>query len=252
MAKTVQIARIAFPEIELPERAAHHLRGYFGRLFQERSPLLHNHFEDGSLRYGYPLVQYKVAFGTPTLVGLGEGAELLTELFLKIDELDIEGRRIPVLGKNIRIEQAEAGCNATALHEYGFATQWLALSQKNFQAYEREGADERHGVDLVRSDGSKIFFAHSHYSANAGINQPWGRATPYCYDFDIPEPVPGARDCLIDGPFYPNSKVTVAMVTDGLSNTVFIGENSSILCHKTWVGVVPTAVTLMVRMFCVS
>jgi prepilin-type N-terminal cleavage/methylation domain-containing protein/prepilin-type processing-associated H-X9-DG protein len=106
-----------------------------------------------------------------------------------------------------------------------------------------KGADSRHGVDLFRSDGSKIVFAHSHYSANAGVNQPWGRTTKYCYEFDVPEPVPGAPACIIDGPFYPNSKTTVAGVTDGLSNTVFIGENSSILCHKTWVGVVPTAVT---------
>ena len=37
--------------------------------------------------------------------------------------------------------------------------------------------------------------------------------------------------------------MTPAGITDGLSNTVFIGENSSILCNKTWVGVVPTAVT---------
>jgi prepilin-type processing-associated H-X9-DG protein len=32
-------------------------------------------------------------------------------------------------------------------------------------------------------------------------------------------------------------------VTDGLSNTIFAGEASSYLAHKTWVGVVPTAVT---------
>jgi prepilin-type N-terminal cleavage/methylation domain-containing protein/prepilin-type processing-associated H-X9-DG protein len=107
------------------------------------------------------------------------------------------------------------------------------------------GADERHGVDMVRSDGSKIFFAHSHYATNAGIFQPWGRETPYCYDFDIPEPIPanGNKLAYMDGVFYPNSKTTVAGVTDGLSNTIFVGESSSYLTHKTWVGVVPGAVT---------
>ena len=29
-----------------------------------------------------------------------------------------------------------------------------------------------------------ITFAHSHYVTNAGIHQPWGRTTPYCYDYD--------------------------------------------------------------------
>ncbi|HEY3787637.1 MAG TPA: DUF1559 domain-containing protein, partial [Urbifossiella sp.] len=96
--------------------------------------------------------------------------------------------------------------------------------------------------DMTRSDGSKFFFAHSHYVTNAGVNQPWGRSTPYCYDFDIPEPVPGAPDDVINGPFYPNSKTTVAGITDGLSNTVFIGERSSFLSNNTWVGVVPHAV----------
>jgi prepilin-type N-terminal cleavage/methylation domain-containing protein len=107
---------------------------------------------------------------------------------------------------------------------------------------QREGADNRHGVDMTRADGSKIFFAHSHYVTNAGINQPWGRSPAFCYDFDVKEPVPGAPDCIIDGPFYPNSKITPARITDGLSNTIFVGERSSFLCNNTWVGVVPGAV----------
>jgi prepilin-type processing-associated H-X9-DG protein len=48
---------------------------------------------------------------------------------------------------------------------------------------------------------------------------------------------------IINGPFYRNSKTRVADVTDGLSNTVFLGEHSSILSNKTWVGVVPGAAT---------
>jgi prepilin-type N-terminal cleavage/methylation domain-containing protein/prepilin-type processing-associated H-X9-DG protein len=110
---------------------------------------------------------------------------------------------------------------------------------------QREGADVRHGVPMSRSDGSRIRFAHSHYVTNAGIHQPWGRTTAYCYDYDVPEPIPenGNRPARTDGPFYRNSKMTVAMVTDGLSNTVFLGEHSSILSNKTWVGVVPDAVT---------
>ena len=109
---------------------------------------------------------------------------------------------------------------------------------------QKEGMDNRHGVPLARSDGSPIVFAHSHYATNAGIHQPWGRTTAYCYDYDVPEPIPGlSQPARIDGPFYPNSKMTVGRITDGLSNTVFVGEHSSILSNKTWVGVVPGAVT---------
>lgn len=47
---------------------------------------------------------------------------------------------------------------------------------------------------------------------------------------------------IADGPFYRNSRVRIADVVDGLSNTVFIGEHTSKLSDKTWVGVVPGAV----------
>ncbi len=109
---------------------------------------------------------------------------------------------------------------------------------------QKEGADQRHGEPLVRSDGSRIFFAHSHFVTNAGIHQPWGRVTEYCYDYDVPEPIPGlTQRARIDGPFYRNARMPITKISDGLSNTVFIGEHSSVLSNKTWVGVVPGAVT---------
>lgn len=87
-----------------------------------------------------------------------------------------------------------------------------------------------------------INFAHSHYVANAGVNQPWGRSPQYCFDLDTAEPMGnGLPPDIINGPFYKNSRTRPASVTDGLSNTVFIGERSSIISDNTWVGVVPFA-----------
>jgi len=87
----------------------------------------------------------------------------------------------------------------------------------------------------------EITFAHSHYVTNAGVNQPWGRSPAYSQDFDIPEPVPDTSAHTINGPFYRNSRTRVSGVTDGLSNTVFVGERTSKLADATWVGVVPFA-----------
>jgi prepilin-type N-terminal cleavage/methylation domain-containing protein/prepilin-type processing-associated H-X9-DG protein len=85
-----------------------------------------------------------------------------------------------------------------------------------------------------------IHFPHSHYVTNAGVNQPWGRSTQYSYDMDVPEPLPGGLPPdIINGPFYKNSHTRVAGVTDGLSNTVFVGERSSSVSDNTWYGVVP-------------
>ncbi len=137
-----KITHLTFPELDLPTRSAHYLRGYFGRLFQEHSPLLHNHLEGGELRYAYPLVQYKVLDGLPVLVGIGEGAELLVDLFLRVQELDIDGRIYPLHHKGLKCEEAEAGYSET-LYTYAFRTLWMALNQKNYGAYIRLSAAEQ-------------------------------------------------------------------------------------------------------------
>src|SRR5690606_3006586 len=139
-----------FPEIALRVRDGHKLRGYFGELFREHSPLLHNHFDEpGSdtphYRYAYPLVQYKVLHKTPTLVGLGDGAQLLVELFLRIKELNIEGKAIPVLSKRIEHRQFEIGIS-NDLHAYRFETLWLGLNQKNYRAYQNVGEEQKASI----------------------------------------------------------------------------------------------------------
>lgn len=134
---------IQFPDIQLQTRDAHKLRGYFGNLFKEHSPLLHNHYEDGSSRYAYPMVQYKVIDKIPVLIGFQEGADLLVSLFLKIHEIDIEGQKYPVLAKNIQQKQCELSVNKQ-LYNYSFKTLWMALNQENFRKYQQ----------LVESDKS--------------------------------------------------------------------------------------------------
>lgn len=133
---------IQFPDIQLQTRDAHKLRGYFGSLFKEHSPLLHNHYEDGSSRYAYPLVQYKVIDKIPVLVGFQEGADLLISLFLKIHEIDIEGQIYPVLAKNIQQKQYELTVNKQ-LYNYSFKTLWMALNQENFKKYQELNESDR-------------------------------------------------------------------------------------------------------------
>ena len=136
---TIPLTTITFPEISLRVRDGHKLRGYFGNVFREHSQLLHNHFETEAgaaprYRYAYPLVQYKVLNGAPTLVGIAEAADLLVDLFLKIKHLDIEGRGYQVLSKHISHQQAIIGLS-DHLHTYRFETLWLGLNQKNYNEY---------------------------------------------------------------------------------------------------------------------
>lgn len=133
--KCLQITRIKFPEIKLETRDAHKLRGYFGNLFKEHSPLLHNHYEDGQLRYKYPMIQYKVLDNIPTLIGIEQGAELLPQLFLKINELNIGGLSYPIHTKNIEVCHEDVGFSQELI-SYHFKTLWMALNQKNHKEYQ--------------------------------------------------------------------------------------------------------------------
>lgn len=133
---------IRFPEISLQTRDAHKLRGYFGEYFKEYSPLLHNHYEDGTARYKYPLVQYKVIDHIPMLLGLNEGAELLTSLFLHIHQMELAGTTYPIYSKNISQQKVETGV-VDDLVGYQFANYWMALNSDNYKEYLRLSAEEQ-------------------------------------------------------------------------------------------------------------
>jgi len=160
---------IRFPEIALTTRDAHKLRGYFGSLFQEHSPLLHNHLETGDNAYRYPLVQYKVLDTVPTLVGFNEGADLLIGLFLKIKELRVGGQTYPVLQKNIESKTVSIGI-AEDLHAYRFQTLWMALNQHNYREYiaESEQQQARH-LKAVLTGNILSFFKAMNYRATTAI-----------------------------------------------------------------------------------
>lgn len=133
---------LQFPEIKCHPSDAHKIRGYFGNLFKNHSSILHNHFEDGKSMYRYPLVQYKIVRNVPTLVGLAEGAKLMTELFLDIKELNINNEIIPILHKNFESNEVEVGVS-TRLTNYRFVNLWMALNQKNHKQYNDASMGDR-------------------------------------------------------------------------------------------------------------
>jgi prepilin-type N-terminal cleavage/methylation domain-containing protein/prepilin-type processing-associated H-X9-DG protein len=86
------------------------------------------------------------------------------------------------------------------------------------------------GPALIRNEPGALLatFGRSTYVANAGQEEPWAFQA-----HDLTS--------IADGPMYRNSRVKIAEVSDGLSNTVFLGEHAPVLSDKTWVGVVPGA-----------
>lgn len=95
-----------------------------------------------------------------------------------------------------------------------------------------------------------LVLGRSHYVASHGQESCWGECgaaltgTVFSNIYTSATKVIdiyGDVSRVADGPFYRNSKTRVAEVTDGTSHTIFLGEHSSKLSDKTWVGVVPGA-----------
>ena len=106
--------------------------------------------------------------------------------------------------------------------------------------------------DLLNIDGGTIRLGRSHYVASHGQESCWGECgsaatgevfTNIYTGATKIVPIDGDAARVADGPFYRNSNVRFRDVLDGTAHTIFLGEHSSALSEKTWVGVVPGAFT---------
>ena len=126
-------------EDKLSPRYGHKLRGYFANKFKE--VLFHNHFNDGSLRYGYPLIQYKIINNKPVVLGINKGADLIVEYFLSIDRLELGSKIYNSPTSQLKVNNEDVKINDDydmPVYKYEFLTPWLGLSQKNFNIYMKE------------------------------------------------------------------------------------------------------------------
>lgn len=110
------------------------IRGFFASKFPEYLEL-HHHIEAKKYVYSYPLVQYKVINYKPTIIGIGEGAEILKQIYNKVNEMIIGDVTIPIHEKKIVVNEADFGL-AEELKFYRFITPWLGLNQKNYNFYQ--------------------------------------------------------------------------------------------------------------------
>jgi len=116
---------------------ASRLRGYIGNEFKDY-PILHHHIEEAGYVYSYPKVQYKIIGGTPVILGIEEGRDVLKKISDNITELRL-GHNIYRV-ENIQMNQRDAEFgNCRENYHYKFLTPWLALNPDNYQNFKKIG-----------------------------------------------------------------------------------------------------------------
>lgn len=108
------------------------LRGYIGNKFIEY-PILHNHGPTGSI-YQYPRIQYKVFEGTPIIMGINEGVEVLKTISGELNELKLAQNSYRI--NEIQMNQMNQDLMATREnYHYKFISNWIPFNQDNYQDY---------------------------------------------------------------------------------------------------------------------
>ncbi len=132
MTTTIRLLKVDFKEIITPAELPL-FRGVMIAL-SGGNPLFHNHAPQG-FRYAYPLIQYKLAGGSPSILGIDEGADILASMISEGNEIACcLGRR------NVAFHVASI---ADWMDDVGFSDHpetyliqnWLPLNGNNFNDY---------------------------------------------------------------------------------------------------------------------
>ena len=117
------------------------LRGFFATKFNEYI-LLHHHINVDKFLYKYPLVQYKLINGTPMIVGINDGVDVLKEIYDQYTEIKLGERVYTIMERGITVKSEEFGLSEK-FHSYEFITPWFALNQNNYHKYYSSTRDEQ-------------------------------------------------------------------------------------------------------------
>jgi hypothetical protein len=133
------VVRLYFDKlIVAPDFQPKDLRGAIAGLYKNQI-LLHQHEEDGSLKYIYPLVQYKYIQGNCMLVGIQNGAKLISDLGLVGETISMFREKYRIVKKDVSLQEFSYGIKTT-ISLYSFLTPWFALNEKNYEKYQMLGS----------------------------------------------------------------------------------------------------------------
>jgi len=113
------------------------LRGAIANV-NKNNLLFHQHKEDGTFVYNYPLIQYKIIERKGLLVGIDKGARVIASVNLLNKRMNI-GKEEYIVQRQEMSFQKSAMVLLDGIREYNFLSMWLALNEKNYEKYQRLG-----------------------------------------------------------------------------------------------------------------
>ncbi len=126
------LLRLLLPvKLQLADVSA--VRGFISTYFHNE--LLANR-ENSKIRYGASLVQYKIMDGDVVIVGMEQGAQILTLIHRHLTYLNLKGRELEISAKNYIQGEQEIGLSLEDM-QYQFISPWMPLNQENFRAYKQ-------------------------------------------------------------------------------------------------------------------
>lgn len=134
MKQRLKIMRVSYPDIKVPQWQGRKLRGFFGA-HGEIGSMLHNHGQGNSLIFRYPLVQYKVIHGVPTIMAIEDGISTIYPLVMDCEKL-LLGDQLYDCGEMIFDLRKETIGDTEEVYHYRFVSPWFALNQANYRAYQ--------------------------------------------------------------------------------------------------------------------
>lgn len=131
---------------------AEQLRGFFGTRFREYK-LIHQHDGEKYI-YDYPLIQFKMIYDTPTIIGIGsflkveDGVSTLKEIYNKFDEIILGKDVYKITGRTFSIKNKEFGITNEMISYELF--NWYPYNPKNYKKFLKT-RNEKEREDLLKS-----------------------------------------------------------------------------------------------------
>lgn len=156
----LDIGKLCF-EMERPLNSdqSHLFRGYIAKLFGNNELVHNRNLHSGKCHYQYPVLQYKIVYGMPIILAIGEQAlQVFQAIFSQVRDIQLGKQKLSVNSSAFQINEEVVGATPDFRH-YQFLTPWIALNSKNYVKYRQANATEQKQILSRCLIGNMLSFA---------------------------------------------------------------------------------------------